>query len=1147
MRNRKKRKSSCRFNWPETQPANTFYQQNLLLPAIPCIVRSQYEADISIFLIATGILAILLLLLIYRTIALRKKVESKTAEVNSKVTELLQKDQELQKEQLLYLNLFENAQEGIITYHEREFIACNQRLCDFFGRPRKDFKSNLLFFFSPIIQPCGLDSITKGMQIANRSMNGEKQQFEWLFIKKSGELFYADVTVTPFQYLGTTYSTVVIRDVSERKRVEEELNKYKQMLEMLVAQKTEELKLANSQLETNNEELVATNELLKGTINQLNTEIYLKELAQKEQEKNQEILDRFINQSTDGICIVDPKGYIVYWNSIQEELFGIPASKANQKHYKAVAQVFKNNSSPFDYNSIKKSIARYKERGIAVMVKFTSTQEDAVAKHFEATLFPIHTSSGVYSGLITRDLTQQKIAEQSNEIYSKQIEELLAINTQRNLELTDQLSAIFKNSNVQVAFFLPVGDSFEFISYSNSWYPFSKEGQRSLNKLKIEDVYKDQTLILMESLLKECQNTNREVSREVEWTHNNRKHYLNFMLWKINRGETPDLQQIICFYFDNTEKRELELALSKREMHLNNAQSIANIGSWEWELSSQMVSCSNELFNIFEIENQHGQIPLSSIYKALPANETRDFIVKLKSCIKAKKSHCQSIYNIRCSRGTLKTLQVSVYITYKGEHPVLAEGTVQDITQQQQLKQSIIENEEKFRLIFDNTLDTISLIDINTCTYIDINKHFLKVTGLTREMVIGKTRDDINVWHSITERDAYQNLIEKRGRVENFNITWNVKGGPRNFLLSSEVISINGKKLLLSISKDITQIHQITLALQESEEKFRTIFNSTNDGILVSTTNFTFIDANTALFKLLGYSKEELNGADMLDFVPKKYHNLLWNNKINVARNGRIPIVEFEVITKSKAKIPVEVSIASKVFNGKLHVISVVKDISYRKKAEERLLAATFEAEEGERRKLASDLHDDVGPLLSSMNMYLSLLARKEEVKPFHELIDSLTGILKETTATVRSISRNISPHTLTRYGLLAALNSFWTDKKNFYHIDIVENLGSKRLPQLVELMIYRILMEAFCNTAKHANASSIQIFISLTSKELKVRYSDNGQGFNYQQYKEKASTGLGLASIANRVQVIGGTYSIKSEPNKGFTLDISVPLNATS
>ena len=257
--------------------------------------------------------------------------------------------------------------------------------------------------------------------------------------------------------------------------------------------------------------------------------------------------------------------------------------------------------------------------------------------------------------------------------------------------------------------------------------------------------------------------------------------------------------------------------------------------------------------------------------------------------------------------------------------------------------------------------------------------------------------------------------------------------------------------------------------------------------------------------------------------------------------------MEFEVITKCKAKIPVEVSFVSKIFNGKLHVISVVKDISYRKKAEERLLAATFEAEEGERRKLASDLHDDVGPLLSSMNMYLSLLARKEEVKPFHELIDSLTGILKETTATVRSISRNISPHTLTRYGLVAALNSFWTDKKNFYHIDIVENLGSKRLPQLVELMIYRILMEAFCNTAKHANASSIQIFISLTSKELKVRYTDNGQGFIYLQYKEKAGTGLGLASIANRVHVIGGTHSIKSEPNKGFTLDISVPLNATS
>ena len=121
---------------------------------------------------------------------------------------------------------------------------------------------------------------------------------------------------------------------------------------------------------------------------------------------------------------------------------------------------------------------------------------------------------------------------------------------------------------------------------------------------------------------------------------------------------------------------------------------------------------------------------------------------------------------------------------------------------------------------------------------------------------------------------------------------------------------------MLSISKDITEIHQITLALQESEEKFRTIFNSTNDGILVSTTNFTFIDANTAFLELLGYSKEELNDTHTLDLVPEKYHKLLWNNKINIIRNGKVSLLEFEVITKSKAKIPVEVSIASKVFNG---------------------------------------------------------------------------------------------------------------------------------------------------------------------------------------------------------------------------------------
>ncbi|MBN1989316.1 MAG: PAS domain S-box protein [Bacteroidales bacterium] len=1138
---------------PPLSNTNPYHRLKASLPFAVLLNGFSPETNTYTYIGLSGILILLIVLLVVRTIKLRRQIEHKTGELNSKITELLSKDQELEKEQLLYLTLFGNAQEGIITYQGERFITCNQRVCEFFNRPRKDFEENLLYLFSPITQPDGEGSLTKGMRIAQKSMNGEKQQFEWLFIKKTGDIFYADVTVTPFPYLGTTYSTVVIRDITERKRIEEELNKYKHMLEMLVAQKTEELNTSNKELEKSNKELLRINGVLQETISKLNTEILLKEHAQKEQEKDKEILERFINQSTDGICIIDKDGYIISWNGVQETLFGIAASEAKHKHYHIIESTLTANSaysnSKVDLSSFKKSVQRYIETRIPIKVKVNvaSTKDNTITKHLEATVFPINTSTGTYSGLITRDLTQQKMAEKANNLYSKKIEELLAINTQRNLELTNQLSAIFRNSTVQVAFFAPTNGTFEFVAHSINWQPFSEKKQNSLNGQKLYDIYSSNSLAIMESLLAECSKSKGEISREVEWVHHHKKYYINFMLWIVNQADYIDNPQIICFYFDNTEKRELELALGKREKHLNNAQSIAHIGSWEWDLSTQQVTCSQEMLKIFNLQTSSNAHPASTFTKQINAADLESLTSTLGIAIASKEEVIGATFIISPPNGGQKTLQATARITYKHGKPIYIEGTAQDITQQQQLEQSIIENEEKFRLIFNNSLDVITLIDLETNCYIDVNKCVVNYLGLPREQIVGKRREDINVWHNGEEKKAYLETLKRNERVENFNITWNVRGVPRNFLLSSEVIPINGRKVLLSISKDITELHKITLDLQESEEKFRTIFNSTNDGILVSTINFSFIDGNAALVNLLGYSKEELKGAHMLDFVPKEFHNILWNNKIVLAKHDKIPTIEFEVITKNGNRIPVEVSIATKMFNGRLHTISIVKDISYRKKAEERLLAATIEAEEGERRKLAGDLHDDVGPLLSSMNMYLSLLARKNEVKPFQEIIDNLTTILKETTAAVRAISRNISPHTLSRYGLVAALNAFLSDKKTFYKIDLIENLGTTRLPQLVELMIYRILMEAFCNTAKHANANSIQVLIHTSSNELKVLYSDNGQGFSYQQHKEQGQPGLGLASIANRVQVIGGTHSIKSEPNRGFTLKIHVPLNTTS
>jgi signal transduction histidine kinase len=207
---------------------------------------------------------------------------------------------------------------------------------------------------------------------------------------------------------------------------------------------------------------------------------------------------------------------------------------------------------------------------------------------------------------------------------------------------------------------------------------------------------------------------------------------------------------------------------------------------------------------------------------------------------------------------------------------------------------------------------------------------------------------------------------------------------------------------------------------------------------------------------------------------------------------------------------------------------------------EKQITYTGIQVETNERRKLASDLHDNVGPLLSSMNMYLSSLARKPEVQLYSDTITNIRRILKETIASVREISNNISPQVLHNYGLTDALNLFFESKKNLIPIKIENNMGDFRFSETKENMLYNIVKEAFNNSIKYANATLIELNIKKTENLITVIYKDNGIGFNLEEKLASASLSLGLFSIINRIKNLDGIYEINTSPGKGFMLEVN-------
>ncbi|MCD4774234.1 MAG: sensor histidine kinase [Bacteroidales bacterium] len=213
-----------------------------------------------------------------------------------------------------------------------------------------------------------------------------------------------------------------------------------------------------------------------------------------------------------------------------------------------------------------------------------------------------------------------------------------------------------------------------------------------------------------------------------------------------------------------------------------------------------------------------------------------------------------------------------------------------------------------------------------------------------------------------------------------------------------------------------------------------------------------------------------------------------------------------------------------------------------RKENEAKVLSAIIKTEEKERKKFAKELHDGLGPILSSIKMAISAINKTVMNNANKQIIDKTENTVDNAIITIKEISNNLSPHTLERYGLEKAIKSF-TDTiitKDDLKIVLSINTNGKRYDYNKEVILYRIIGELVTNTLKHASATKIEISLFDYGNKLELFYSDNGIGFNMKNIKSK---GMGLSNIDSRVKSLDGKVEINSKPKQGFFLKITLPL----
>jgi signal transduction histidine kinase len=213
----------------------------------------------------------------------------------------------------------------------------------------------------------------------------------------------------------------------------------------------------------------------------------------------------------------------------------------------------------------------------------------------------------------------------------------------------------------------------------------------------------------------------------------------------------------------------------------------------------------------------------------------------------------------------------------------------------------------------------------------------------------------------------------------------------------------------------------------------------------------------------------------------------------------------------------------------------------------QKLIEAVILTEEKERKRIASDLHDGLGPLLSAVKLYFQAYIDAEDADDKAAIESKLIIIIDSAIDDSSRISHNISPHILEKYGLKIALENFVSEMnigKNTRFNMSFEKIN--RFDLKVELTIYRTILELIHNTVKHAKASHISLKIFVSEGLLNVLYEDNGIGFLAEE-KIDGKQGMGLKNIKNRIHSLEGTVIFDNRQSEGMKASIKIPYKEIS
>jgi PAS domain S-box-containing protein len=640
---------------------------------------------------------------------------------------------------------------------------------------------------------------------------------------------------------------------------------------------------------------------------------------------------------------------------------------------------------------------------------------------------------------------------------------------------------------------------------------------------------------------------------------------------------------------DVTQRKEAEEALTLSEQRFRAIFEQALVGIVQVSLDGGWVSFNERFCEIIGYTRE--ELPQMKLRDILTPEDLRRDLRRGMQMLDGGFRHYSEEKRIRQKDDSLKWVNLTVSLIYSSGEPEYFVGVVEDISERKRTQEALRQSEELYRTVVEQAAENIFMVDLKTKHILETNAALSRSLGYSPEELRGMSLYDILAHTSKSIDESVEHLIARRHHVMGERLYRRKDGTLVDMEVNASIVPYGGREVMGIVAHDITQRKWAEESLRQSLSVLLALRQA---GQILSST----LASEEIVSRLLEIMRGVSNLTTAVISVPDQKGSFrIWQSagldslwarvrfspKAEAARQAALTDGEHHLFHlprpgasgESLVGLCLPLGIKERVIGvleaygpesladtdsvellsslagqaaSALENAQLYEELEKRERMLHDLVGKLMRAQEEERRRVAYEVHDGLAQIAVAAHQRLQAFAGRHTpaTQRGRQDLDRILGLVRATVSDARRIIANLRPTTLDDLGLAATL-LLEVDhlRENGYQVEYYENLGDQRLPDSVEIALYRSAQEALTNMRKYAHTRRVRIWLGHVGNEVRLEVQDYGRGFDPNRASSGPGPGerVGLAGMRERIGMFGGKLEIDSRPGAGTFISVTIPL----